>query len=177
MIAKTFYRSADTVQKANSGHPGAPMGMAPIAYVLWTKFLKYNPTNPNWANRDRFVLSNGHACALQYSILHLTGYPDWTMDDLKNFRQLGSKHVPISWIFLINYKSANLHSSQVCRSSRKLLSRYWGDHRPTWSRHDILSLSSCKSSTTLNKTTLIPNRIGKCRWLGHCREASGSTIQ
>jgi len=81
----------DMVQKANSGHPGAPMGMAPMAHVLWTKFMNYNPANPKWHNRDRFVLSNGHACALLYSMLHLTGYEDFSMDELKRFRQVGSK--------------------------------------------------------------------------------------
>lgn len=82
--------SADVVQKANSGHPGAPMGLSPLAYLLWTKVMKYNPKNPKWANRDRFVLSNGHGCALLYSVLHLTGY-HFTLDDLKAFRQLHSK--------------------------------------------------------------------------------------
>ncbi|WP_313597539.1 transketolase [Psychrobacter sanguinis] len=82
--------SFDAVQKANSGHPGAPMGMADIAEVLWRKFLKHNPANPNWHNRDRFVLSNGHGSMLIYSLLHLTGY-DVSIDDLKNFRQLHSK--------------------------------------------------------------------------------------
>ncbi len=82
--------SFDAVQKANSGHPGAPMGMADIAEVLWRKFLKHNPANPNWHNRDRFVLSNGHGSMLIYSLLHLTGY-DVSIEDLKNFRQLHSK--------------------------------------------------------------------------------------
>lgn len=82
--------SMDAVQKANSGHPGAPMGMADIAQVLWCDFLKYNPANPKWFNRDRFVLSNGHGSMLHYSLLHLTGY-DLSIDDLKNFRQLHSK--------------------------------------------------------------------------------------
>lgn len=82
--------SMDAVQQANSGHPGAPMGMADIAEVLWRKFLKHNPSNPNWANRDRFVLSNGHGSMLIYSLLHLTGY-DVSIDDLKSFRQLHSK--------------------------------------------------------------------------------------
>lgn len=76
----------DSVQKANSGHPGAPMGLAPLAYVLWTKFLKYNPRNPKWHDRDRFVLSGGHASALLYTILHLTGY-DLPLEQLKQFRQ------------------------------------------------------------------------------------------
>ncbi|WP_160063496.1 transketolase [Psychromonas sp. L1A2] len=82
--------SMDAVQKANSGHPGAPMGMADIAQVLWTDFLKHNPTNPNWADRDRFILSNGHGSMLIYSLLHLTGY-ELSIEDLKNFRQLHSK--------------------------------------------------------------------------------------
>ena len=77
----------DAVQAANSGHPGAPMGMADIAEVLWNKVLRHNPANPQWPNRDRFVLSNGHGSMLIYALLHLTGY-DLTTDDLKNFRQL-----------------------------------------------------------------------------------------
>lgn len=80
----------DAVQKANSGHPGAPMGMADIADVVWREFLSHNPSNPNWANRDRFVLSNGHGSMLQYALLHLTGY-DLSLEDLKSFRQLHSK--------------------------------------------------------------------------------------
>jgi transketolase len=80
----------DAVQKANSGHPGTPMALAPVAYVLWDRFLRHNPRNPQWPNRDRFVLSNGHASMLLYSLLYLTGY-DLSLDDLKNFRQWGSK--------------------------------------------------------------------------------------
>jgi transketolase len=82
--------SMDAVQRANSGHPGMPMGMADIAQVLWSDFLRYNPGNPRWENRDRFVLSNGHGSMLLYSVLHLTGYP-LTIADLEAFRQLGSK--------------------------------------------------------------------------------------
>ncbi|MDY6881226.1 MAG: transketolase [Thermodesulfobacteriota bacterium] len=82
--------SADCVQKANSGHPGMPMGAAGMAYVLWTRFLKHNPRNPNWPDRDRFILSAGHGSALLYSLLHLTGY-DLSLEDLKNFRQWNSK--------------------------------------------------------------------------------------
>ena len=82
--------SMDAVQAANSGHPGAPMGMADIAEVLWNSYLKHNPANPNWADRDRFVLSNGHGSMLLYSLLHLSGY-DLTTDDLRNFRQLHAK--------------------------------------------------------------------------------------
>lgn len=84
------FLSMDAVQKANSGHPGAPMGMADIAEVLWRDYLKHNPANPHWSDRDRFVLSNGHGSMLIYSLLHLTGY-DVSMDDLKAFRQLHSK--------------------------------------------------------------------------------------
>ena len=82
--------SMDAVQKANTGHPGAPMGMADIAEVLWTGYLKYNPANPDWSDRDRFVLSNGHGSMLIYSLLHLTGF-DLSIDDIKDFRQLHSK--------------------------------------------------------------------------------------
>ncbi len=82
--------SMDAVQKANSGHPGAPMGMADIAEVLWNDFLKHNPQNPDWVDRDRFILSNGHASMLLYSLLHLTGY-DLPLSELKQFRQLHSK--------------------------------------------------------------------------------------
>ena len=82
--------SMDAVQKANSGHPGAPMGLAPAGYVLWTRVMKHNPKNPGWLDRDRFVLSGGHASMLLYSLLHLSGY-GVTLDDIKDFRQWGSK--------------------------------------------------------------------------------------
>lgn len=82
--------SADAVQKANSGHPGTAMALAPMGHLLWSQYLNYNPKNPHWANRDRFILSAGHACILQYSFLYLTGY-DLSLDDIKNFRQLHSK--------------------------------------------------------------------------------------
>jgi transketolase len=84
------FLAIDAVNKAKSGHPGAPMGMADIAEVLWRHHLKHNPGNPLWTDRDRFVLSNGHGSMLWYALLHLTGY-DLTIDDLKNFRQLHSK--------------------------------------------------------------------------------------
>jgi len=84
------FLAADGVQKANSGHPGMPIGMAPAAYVLWTRHLKYNPANPKWQNRDRFVLSGGHGSMLLYSLLHLTGF-DMSLEDLQNFRQWESK--------------------------------------------------------------------------------------
>jgi transketolase len=82
--------SMDAVEAANSGHPGAPLGLAPAGYVLWTRVLKHNPKNPHWPDRDRFVLSGGHASMLLYSLLHLTGY-DVSLDDLKQFRQWGSR--------------------------------------------------------------------------------------
>jgi transketolase len=82
--------AADAVQKANSGHPGTPMALAPLGHLLWSKIMHYNPQNPNWPNRDRFILSAGHACMLQYSFLYLTGY-GLTLNDIKNFRQLHSK--------------------------------------------------------------------------------------
>ncbi|MGY1457556.1 transketolase [Luteimonas sp. A534] len=84
------FLSVDMVQKADSGHPGLPLGAAPMAYVLWQRFLKHNPANPLWSDRDRFVLSAGHGSALLYSLLHVTGY-DLTLDDIKQFRQWGSK--------------------------------------------------------------------------------------
>src|SRR6201995_3181655 len=80
----------DAVQKANSGHPGAPMGMAEIAVALWGRHLRHNPANPRWPGRDRFVLSNGHGSMLLYSLLHLTGY-DLALSELRNFRQLHSQ--------------------------------------------------------------------------------------
>ncbi|MDX8366979.1 transketolase [Cytobacillus sp. IB215665] len=89
-IAAIRTLSIDAIEKANSGHPGMPMGAAPMAYTLWTKYMNHNPSNPQWFNRDRFVLSAGHGSMLLYSLLHLSGY-DVTMDDIKNFRQWGSK--------------------------------------------------------------------------------------
>ena len=83
------FLSADAVQKANSGHPGLPMGAAAMAYTLWTRHLRHNPRNPNWAGRDRFILSGGHGSMLLYSLLHLTGY-DVSLDDIQHFRQWGS---------------------------------------------------------------------------------------
>ncbi len=80
----------DAIQKANSGHPGMPMGMAPAAYVLWTRFLRHNPRNPGWYGRDRFVLSAGHGSMLLYALLYLTGY-DLSLDDIRQFRQFGSR--------------------------------------------------------------------------------------
>jgi transketolase len=85
------FLAVDAVEKAKSGHPGLPMGAAPMAFVLWDKFMRFNPKNPKWFNRDRFVLSAGHGCMLQYALLHLTGYDSVTIEDIKQFRQWGSK--------------------------------------------------------------------------------------
>jgi transketolase len=81
----------DAVEQAKSGHPGMPMGMADVATVLFTRFLRFDPLLPDWPDRDRFVLSAGHGSMLLYALLHLTGYPDMTIDELKRFRQLGSR--------------------------------------------------------------------------------------
>ncbi len=85
------FLAIDAVQKANSGHPGLPMGAAPMAFVLWNKFLRFNPKNPKWLNRDRFVLSAGHGCMLQYALMHLTGYDSVPIEEIKQFRQWNSK--------------------------------------------------------------------------------------
>src|SRR5512147_2798737 len=84
------FLSVDAIEKADSGHPGLPLGAAPMAYVLWTRFLRHNPSNPHWFNRDRFVLSAGHGSMLLYSLLHLTGY-DLPLEQIKQFRQWGSR--------------------------------------------------------------------------------------
>jgi transketolase len=85
------FLAIDAVEKAKSGHPGLPMGAAPMAFVLWDRFMRFNPKNPQWFNRDRFVLSAGHGCMLQYALLHLTGYDSVTLDDIKSFRQWGAR--------------------------------------------------------------------------------------
>ena len=84
------FLAADAIQKANSGHPGLPMGAAAMAYTLWTRHLRHNPTDPQWPDRDRFVLSGGHGSMLLYALLHLTGY-DLPLSEIKSFRQWGSK--------------------------------------------------------------------------------------
>src|SRR5437762_14051135 len=81
----------DAVEKAQSGHPGMPMGMAEVATVLFTRYLKYDPTDPHWPDRDRFILSAGHGSMLLYSLLYLTGYPDIDIDQIKHFRHVGSR--------------------------------------------------------------------------------------
>jgi transketolase len=90
-INSVRFLAVDAVEKAKSGHPGLPMGAAPMAFVLWDRFMRFNPKNPTWFNRDRFVLSAGHGCMLQYALLYLTGYDSVTIDEIKNFRQWGSR--------------------------------------------------------------------------------------
>ena len=85
------FLAVDAIEKSKSGHPGLPMGAAPMAFVLWDSFMRYNPKNPQWFNRDRFVLSAGHGSMLQYALLYLTGYDSVTIDDIKQFRQWGAK--------------------------------------------------------------------------------------
>ena len=85
------FLAVDAVQKANSGHPGLPMGAAPMAYVLFNQFMRFNPKNPQWFNRDRFILSAGHGSMLQYALLYLMGYDSVSIEDIKQFRQWGSK--------------------------------------------------------------------------------------
>ena len=87
------FLSIDAVQKANSGHPGMPMGMADVATVLFKNFLNFNPKNPNWLNRDRFVLSAGHGSMLLYSLLYLTGYSSVSLKDIKNIKIIGRRHL------------------------------------------------------------------------------------
>ena len=85
------FLAADQVEKAKSGHPGFPLGTAPLMYTLWDRFMRYNPKDPNWFNRDRFVLSAGHGSMLLYALLHLSGFKDLSIEELKQFRQWGSK--------------------------------------------------------------------------------------
>jgi len=123
----------DAVQAANSGHPGTPMALAPVGYVLWTRHLRHNPRNPSWPGRDRFVLSCGHASMLQYALLHLTGY-DLTLDDIRAFRQWGSRspghpeygHAPaVETEIFIDNRSATRHTvvEVITQDRRDLL--FW----------------------------------------------------
>lgn len=136
--------SMDAVQKAKSGHPGAPMGMADIAEVLWRDFLNHNPTNPSWADRDRFVLSNGHGSMLIYSLLHLTGY-DLPMSELQNFRQLHSKTlVTRKWATPLVLKPPLAHWVRVLR-----MRLAWRLPRKLWQRSlTVLATISLTTSPT-----------------------------
>lgn len=134
--------SMDAVQKAKSGHPGAPMGMADIAEVLWRDFLNHNPNNPARADRDRFVLSNGHGSMLIYSLLHLTGY-DLPIEELKNFRQLHSKtpgHPEVGYTAGVETTTGPLGGVSLTRSG-------WLSPRKLWRR------SSTVRGTTSSTTT------------------------
>ena len=131
----------DAVQKADSGHPGTPMALAPLAYVLWTRHLRYNPADPHWANRDRFILSCGHASMLLYSVFYLTGY-DLSLDDIKNFRQLNSKtpghpeygHTPgietttgplgQGFSNAVGMAVAEVHTAQLFNRAQKIIDHY-----------------------------------------------------
>ena len=104
------FLSIDAVEKAKSGHPGLPMGMADVATVLFTKFLKYNPNVPRWHDRDRFVLSAGHGSMLLYSLLYLTGHKDMTIQEIKKFRQLGSKCAGHPELSLIHISEPTRHA-------------------------------------------------------------------
>ena len=138
--------SMDAVQKAKSGHPGAPMGMADIAEVLWRDFLKHNPQNPSWADRDRFVLSNGHGSMLIYSLLHLTGY-DLPMEELKNFRQLHSKtRVTRKWVTPLVWKPPPVRWVRVLPTQS-----VWRLQKKRWRR------SLTVRATTLSTTTPTPS--------------------
>jgi transketolase N-terminal domain/subunit len=117
----------DAVQQANSGHPGAPMGMAEIAEVLWRRHLRHNPANPHWPDRDRFIMSNGHGSMLIYALLHLTGY-DLSIDDLKNFRQLHSKtpgHPEYGYTPVWKPPPAHLVRASPMRSGSRWPRRCW----------------------------------------------------
>ena len=142
--------SMDAVQQANSGHPGTPMALAPVAYCLWQRFLRFDPNDPIWANRDRFVLSNGHASMLLYSLLHLTGVkavnakyeqlgPSVTLDDIKHFRQLDSKcpgHPEYHWTSGIETTTGPLGQG-VATSVGMAIAQQWLAH------HLIVLTLSC----------------------------------
>ncbi len=141
--------SMDGVQKAKSGHPGAPMGMADIAEVLWRDYLNHNPANPNWANRDRFVLSNGHASMLIYSLLHLSGY-DLPIEELKNFRQLHSKtpgHPEYGYTAGVETTTARWVRGLPTRSGWRLPSARW-PRSSTVRATRLLTITPTPSSVT-----------------------------
>ena len=130
--------SIDMVQKANSGHPGLPLGAAPMAYVLWKNHLRFDPAEPEWYGRDRFVLSAGHGSALLYSLLHLFGF-DVSMDDLKNFRQWGSKtpgHPEWNCTPGVEATTGPLGQGTANAVGMAIAERHWSNHRPPG--YDIL---------------------------------------
>ena len=147
----------DAVQAANSGHPGTPMAMAPVAYALWQRFLRFDPQDPIWPNRDRFVLSAGHASMLLYSLLHLTGVkavnpeyetlgePSVPLDDIKKFRQLDSKcpgHPEYRWT------SRRRDDDRPARPGRGDQRRHGDRRRSGWPRTSTGPASSCSTTTS-----------------------------
>ncbi|MEO8602438.1 MAG: transketolase [bacterium] len=152
--------SMDAVQKANSGHPGTPMALAPVAYTLWQQFLRFDPADPIWPNRDRFVLSNGHASMLLYSLLHLTGVrsvdpkyevlgtPSVTLDDIKTFRQLGSKcagHPEYRWTSGVETTTGPLGQGIANSVGMAIASRWMGQYfnRPGFTMFDFNAYAIC----------------------------------
>src|SRR6266404_5614514 len=158
--------SIDGVQKANSGHPGAPMGAAQMAYTLWTRFLRHAPTRPDWPDRDRFVLSAGHASMLLYSLLHLTGY-DVSLEDLKSFRQWGSKtpgHPEYRLTPGVEATTGPVTTSSTTgptRSARTATSRRGSPRR----RHRSPAISGSASSSRCTTTTT-SSSTARRRWPG-----------
>jgi transketolase len=144
------FLAVDAVEKAHSGHPGTPMGMADMAYVLWTEFLRHDPLEPNWKNRDRFILSAGHASMLLYSLLHLTGYPDMTMEQLEDFRQWGSRtagHPELGHAAGVEVTTGPLgqgfaHGVGMALASKMMAARFNGDASFTPVDHYIYAICS-----------------------------------
>src|SRR5678816_830009 len=150
----------DAVQQANSGHPGTPMALAPVAYTLWQRFLRFDPADPIWPNRDRFVLSNGHASMLLYSLLHLTGVqavdpqyevlgqPSVTLDDIKSFRQLGSKcagHPEYRWTSGVETTTGPLGQGIANSVGMAIASQWMGRYfnRPGFTLFDFNAYAIC----------------------------------
>jgi len=160
--------SMDAVQKANSGHPGTPMALAPLAYTLWTRYMRYNPRNPHWPGRDRFVLSNGHACMLQYSMLYLTGY-DLSLDDIKQFRQWDSKtpgHPEYGLTAGIEATTGPLgqgcgYSVGMAIAQRWLASQYnEGGHNPFDYRIYVICGDGCLMEGVSNEAASVAGHLG-----------------
>ena len=144
------FLAVDAVEKAHSGHPGTPMGMADMAFVLWTEFLRHDPLDPNWKNRDRFILSAGHASMLLYSLLHLTGYPDMTMEELEDFRQWDSRtagHPEYGHAAGIEVTTGPLgqgfaHGVGMALAAKMMAARFNGDSEFTAVDHFIYTICS-----------------------------------
>lgn len=160
--------SMDAVQKANSGHPGTPMALAPVAYTLWDRFLRHSPSNPSWPNRDRFVLSAGHASMLLYSLLHLTGY-DLPLEDLKNFRQWDSKcpgHPEYGWTAGVETTTGPLGQG-VSNAVGMAIAEKWLATRFNRPGHDIVNYrvyalcgDGCMMEGVSNETASLAGHLG-----------------